>query len=142
MSSFTVGAAARVNTPARRVYDMIADYRNGHPRIIPPKYFTSLDVEEGGVGDGTVIRFTMRVLGSERTARARVSEPQPGRVLVETELTTGYVTTFTVAPVGAGAADVKIETKVPQGPGIRGTVERWRCWRRRSSSAFQEGQTP
>ena len=125
MSSFTIGAAARVNAPARRVYDMIADYRNGHPRIIPPKYFTSLDVEEGGVGDGTVIRFTMRVLGSERTARARVTEPQPGRVLVETELTTGYVTTFTVAPVGAGAADVKIETKVPQGPGIRGTVERW-----------------
>jgi len=125
MSSFTVGAAARVNAPARRVYDMIADYRNGHPRIVPPKYFTSLDVEEGGVGDGTVIRFTMRVLGSERTARARVTEPQPGRVLVETELTTGYVTTFTVAPVGAGAADVKIETKLPQGPGIRGAVERW-----------------
>jgi hypothetical protein len=125
MSSFTIGAAARVNAPARRVYDMIADYRNGHPRIVPPKYFTSLDVEEGGVGDGTVIRFTMRVLGSERTARARVTEPQPGRVLVETELTTGYVTTFTVAPVGAGAADVKIETKLPQGPGIRGAVERW-----------------
>jgi hypothetical protein len=125
MSSFTIGAAARANAPARRVYDMIADYRNGHPRIVPPKYFTSLDVEEGGVGDGTVIRFTMRVLGSERTARARVTEPQPGRVLVETELTTGYVTTFTVAPVGAGAADVKIETKLPQGPGIRGAVERW-----------------
>jgi len=125
MSSFTIGAAARVNAPARRVYDMIADYRNGHPRIIPPKYFTSLDVEEGGVGAGTVIRFTMRVLGSERTGRARVTEPQPGRVLVETELTTGFVTTFTVAPVGAGAADVKIETKMPQGSGIRGAVERW-----------------
>jgi hypothetical protein len=125
MSSFTIGAEARVNAPAQRVYDMIADYRNGHPRIIPPKYFTSLDVEEGGVGDGTVIRFTMRVLGSERTARARVTEPQPGRVLVETELTTGLVTTFTVAPVGTGAADVKIETKMPQGSGIRGTVERW-----------------
>jgi Polyketide cyclase / dehydrase and lipid transport len=125
MSSFTIGAEARVHAPAQRVYDMIADYRNGHPRIIPPKYFTSLDVEEGGVGDGTVIRFTMRVLGSERTARARVTEPQPGRVLVETELTTGLVTTFTVAPVGTSAADVKIETKMPQGPGIRGTVERW-----------------
>jgi len=58
MSSFTIGAAARVNAPAQRVYDMIADYRNGHPRIIPPKYFTSLDVEEGGVGDGTVIRWS------------------------------------------------------------------------------------
>ena len=33
MSAFTISAAARVNAPARRVYDVIADYRNGHPRI-------------------------------------------------------------------------------------------------------------
>ena len=82
-------------------------------------------MEQGGVGDGTVIRFTMRVLGVERTARARITEPDPGRVLVETELTTGLVTTFTVAPVGDAAADVTIETRVPQVPGVRGTVERW-----------------
>jgi hypothetical protein len=125
MSTFTIGAAARVNAPARRVYETIADYRNGHARIIPPKYFKSLDVEEGGVGAGTVIRFTMRVLGSERVGRARVTEPQPGRVLVETELTTGFVTTFTVAPAGDSASDVSIETQVPGKPGISGAVERW-----------------
>src|SRR5829696_1731528 len=125
MSSFTIGVAARVNAPARRVYDMIADYRNGHPRIIPPKYFKSLDVEEGGFGAGTVIRFTMRVLGSERTARARITEPDPGRVLVETELSTGLVTTFTVAPAGDSASDVTIETRDPAVPGVRGAVERW-----------------
>ena len=124
-SPFTITAAARVSAPPHRVYDMIADYRDGHPRIIPPKYFKSLDVEEGGFGAGTVIRFTMRVLGSERTARARITEPDPGRVLVETELTTGLVTTFTVAPAGNSATDVTIETRVPSVPGVRGAVERW-----------------
>ena len=124
-SPFTISAAARVSAPPRRVYDMIADYRNGHPRIIPPKYFKSLDVEEGGFGAGTVIRFTMRVLGSERTARARITEPDPGRVLVETELSTGLVTTYTVAPAGDSASDVTIETRVPAVPGVRGAVERW-----------------
>ena len=38
-------------------------------------------VEEGGVGAGTRIRFTMTVLGKTVTLRADVTEPVPGRVL-------------------------------------------------------------
>ncbi|HUQ80289.1 MAG TPA: SRPBCC family protein [Gemmatimonadaceae bacterium] len=125
MTTFTITESARVNAPASQVYGMIADYNDGHKRIIPPKYFTSLEVEEGGVGAGTVIRFSMRVWGAERVARAQITEPQPGRVLMEKELTTGLVTTFTVAPAGDEASDVTIETVVPQSPGIRGAVERW-----------------
>jgi hypothetical protein len=125
MSAFTLSQSARINAGARRVYDIIADYRDGHQHIVPPKYFTKLDVEMGGTGEGTVIRVTMRVLGSEQTFRAKVTEPEPGRVIAETDLATGLVTTFTVVPEGDRASHVTITTRVPDRPGFRGVVERW-----------------
>jgi len=45
-------------------------------------------VEEGGIGAGTVIRFQMRILGRLRTFHAAITEPEPGGVLVETDLDT------------------------------------------------------
>ena len=45
MSAFTLSQSARINAGARRVYDIIADYSGGHQHIVPPKYFTKLDVE-------------------------------------------------------------------------------------------------
>ena len=103
----TVSASARIEAPARRVYELIADYRDGHKRIVPPRYFKSLDVEEGGFGAGTIIRVTMHILGADRTYRARVTEPEPGRVITETDLENGLATSFTVTPNG-DAADVTI----------------------------------
>ena len=67
----------------------------------------------------------MRVLGSEQTFRAKVTEPEPGRVIAETDLATGLVTTFTVVPEGDRASHVTITTRVPDRPGLRGVVERW-----------------
>ena len=51
---------------------------------------------------GTEIRFGMRVFGSMRTARGIVSEPQPGRVLVESYPETGDVTTFSASCFQSG----------------------------------------
>jgi hypothetical protein len=123
--SYTVSVTARVAAPAATVYPLIADYRQGHPRIVPPKYFRNLVVEEGGYGAGTKVRFEMTVLGTTRQGRAIVSEPDPGRVLVETELHNGIVTTFTVAPSGASQSDVTISSEVPRKRGLTGTIERF-----------------
>lgn len=120
----TITASRHIRAPARRVYDLLADYNVGHPSILPPKYFTRLDVEKGGLGAGTVFRATMRVLGSEHTFRAAVTEPEPGRVLVETDLATGLVTTFTVDPRGSDESHLTFETKLPQRRGVQGFVER------------------
>lgn len=117
--------SAHVSAPAEAVYAVLADYREGHPRILPRPPFVSLDVEQGGVGTGTTIRVQMRVLGRTRTFRAVVTEPEPGRVLVETN-DTGYVTTFTVAPATDGTATVvTIATEMPDRPGPLGALERW-----------------
>jgi hypothetical protein len=120
-----ISASAVVPARRERVYSLIANYNDGHPRILP-KQFSNLTVEQGGVGAGTVIRFQMSVMGKKQTFRAAISEPEPGRVLVETLLDgNGAVTTFTVNP-GTAPADshVTISTELPVRSGFLGVLER------------------
>src|SRR5262249_51207925 len=96
------------------------------PRVVPRPPFGALEVEQGGVGAGTVIRFQMRLLGRTRTCRAAVTEPQPGRILVETDLDNGAVTTFTVDPWAEGQhARVSICTELEPRGGRLGVLERF-----------------
>jgi hypothetical protein len=111
-----------ISAPAPVVYALIADYRHGHPSILPPEYFEDLVVEAGGQGAGTRIRFTMKAFGRREVSRAEVTEPEPGRVLVETIREKGVVTTFTVAPVPDGRTEVTLETVYPA-RGLRGWFE-------------------
>ena len=93
---------------------MLANYRDGHARILP-RQFSELLVEQGGIGAGTVIRFQMNAFGQKRTLRAEITEPEPGRVLVETYLdSNGMVTIFAVDP-GTAPADsrVTLSTELP-----------------------------
>ena len=124
MSAFRVSRTGRVNAPAVMVYCLIADYHNGHPRIVPPEYFFNFAVEEGGYGAGTRITFDARMLGVTQHARAWIEEPEPGRVLLE-RLEVGWVTTFTVDAVGPAACDVTIATEVPPKRGMAGWFERF-----------------
>ena len=122
---YTVTASALVEASAETVYAILADYRDGHPRILPRSYFTSLAVERGGYGEGTVIRFRVRAFGKTRETRAAVTEPEPGRVLVETALEEGGpVTTFIVEPEG-GRARVTFKTELTSASGLAGAVERF-----------------
>lgn len=123
MPNINIEASADVPAPAPIVYGLIADYRDGHPSILPPRYFEELVVEEGGRGAGTRIRFTMKAFGRRETSRARISEPEPGRVLVETVEGSGIVTTFTVVPAPDGFTRVTIATSYPTA-GARGWLER------------------
>jgi hypothetical protein len=124
--AYKVTASALVEAPAEVVYNILADYHEGHPAVLPRKYFTGLAVEGGsGRGDGTVIRFGMRAFGKTREARAAVTEPEPGRVLVETMLDdSGTVTTFLVEPEGRGAR-VTFTTELRGAAGLRGLFERF-----------------
>jgi hypothetical protein len=124
LRTYTIAVGATLSAPASACYATIADYRKGHPAILPPDYFGPLTVQAGGVGDGTKIRFTMRVLGQERVMHAAITEPVPGRVLVETDLDSGVVTTFTVADEGAGQCRVTFETRSPRLGGVRAAMER------------------
>lgn len=124
MATHRIRATAEVAAPAERVYGVLADYRNGHPYILPKPYFQGLRVVEGGTGAGTVVEFSMRLLGSTRHFRATVSEPEPGRVLVETN-DDGAVTRFTVEPQGATRCRVTIATETTVRDGWAGKIEGW-----------------
>jgi hypothetical protein len=108
------------------VYRIIADYHDGHPHILPKPHFVSLTVEQGGLGAGTVIRFQMRLMGRLQTFRATITEPEPGRMLVETDMQTGAVTTFTVEPHDdAQHAAVTIATTMSVRNGLLGRLQGW-----------------
>ncbi|MBI5668800.1 MAG: SRPBCC family protein [Chloroflexi bacterium] len=107
------------------VYAVVSDYEVGHPAILPKPYFTGLKVEQGGKGTGTVARASMNVFGSKREFRVVVSEPEPGRVLVEADPDAGVVTTFIVEPVNGGQQSrVTIATDSEARPGFTGVMER------------------
>src|SRR5262249_46026329 len=126
INSHTVTASASFDAAPERVYSIIADYRHGHPSIAPEE-FSDLTVEAGGVGAGTIIRFRMKMMGIKQSFRAAVTEPEPGRVLVETDLgSNGAVTTFTVNPgPGPQKSEVVISTELPVGAGLLGRIQRY-----------------
>ena len=123
--TYRVEASADVHAPADRVYTIIADFRQHHSKITPPKYFGPVTIEQGGIGAGTIIRFPMTVLGRTVDCRSIITEPEPGRVLVETETNTKTVTTFTVGAAGNGSSHVTISSHFTRIDGLLGAVERW-----------------
>ncbi len=127
MKQISVMASDVLNAKPEDVYATIADYKNGHPRIVPKENFYDMRVEQGGYGEGTIIRFKMKVLGVEQELYQRVTEPEPGHIIVEQDIDAPrqVVTTFTVTPVEDGRkARVEIATTMNTSPGLQGIVER------------------
>ena len=104
------------------MYGYLADMREHHPKFLPAA-FSDFTVETGGVGAGTVTRFKTTAGGRTREYRMEVSEPEPGRVLQESDTNSSLVTTFTVTPEG-DSSRVRIETSWDGAGGIGGFFER------------------
>lgn len=114
-----------IDAPPATVYAVLSDYRNTHPQILPKPYFTFLTVDQGGQGAGTVFRTQVSVMGVKTDYHMAVSEPQPGRLLVETDAKAGVTTTFTVDPEAGGTQTrLTIATDWTPRPGIRGWIEK------------------
>jgi hypothetical protein len=122
MAERRVAAERHIDAPGEHVYRVLADYRAHHPRILPPA-FSDFQVEQGGVGSGTVHSFRLTAGGRTRAYRMRVDEPDPGRVLTESDQLSSAVTTFTVTPEGSGCR-VRIDTRWQGAGGVGGFFER------------------
>ena len=122
MARIMASAEGTVDAPAETVYRYIADMREHHPRFLPPA-FSDFRVESGGVGAGTITRFKVTAGGRTREFRTKVAEPEPGRVLTESDTNSSSVTTFTVSPQGV-ASLVRISTSWDGAGGIGGVLER------------------
>jgi hypothetical protein len=125
MAQIIVSASAPVKAPPAVVYGILADYRDGHPHILPRPHFGALVVESGGTGAGTVFTVQARQGMKMHTFRMRVTEPEPGRVLVETDADpeSDLVSTFTVNSAAGGQSHVTITSRWTRG-GVRGLIER------------------
>jgi hypothetical protein len=117
-----VSAERLIAAPARVLYHLISDYREHHrPGGFLPPAFTDQVVEQGGIGAGTRVRVTMKLGGRGQTFTATITEPEPGRVLLETSETVRTV--FTVEPVDAQHARVRFDTTIDAG-GLGGLIAR------------------
>ena len=122
MATILVSAERTVDAPADAVFGYIADMREHHPHFLPPA-FSDFQVESGGVGEGTITRFTVTAGGRTRQYRMKVAEPEPGRVLTESDTGSSLVTTTTVTPQGDRSL-VTISTTWQGAGGIGGFFER------------------
>ena len=114
-----------VEAAPERVYAVFSDYEKAHPAILPEPYFDEITVEEGGQGAGTVVRVRMKAMGVENNYRLTVTEPEPGRRLVEADPDAGVETTFLVEPLDGGRrSQVTITIDTKASPGLQGRVER------------------
>ena len=121
MGKITVAKEGAVGAPAELTYRLIAD--DQHHRHILPEGFSDFEVLEGGVGAGTVHRFKIAAGGKLREYVMRVDEPEPGRVITESDQSSSLVTSFTVTPDGDGCR-VLISTQWDGAGGVGGFFER------------------
>jgi uncharacterized membrane protein len=122
MGTIQVSSEQAIGAPAETVYSYLADMRNHHPRFLPPA-FSDFEVESGGVGAGTIIKYTLSAGGRTRQYRAQVAEPEPGRVLTESDMNSSAVTSFTVTPHGESCV-VRISATWTGAGGVGGFFER------------------
>jgi uncharacterized protein YndB with AHSA1/START domain len=122
VSTIHVTAERTIEAPPEQVYAYVADMREHHPKFLPPA-FSDFRVESGGVGAGTVTAFTLNTGGRSRSYRMQIGEPEPGRVLTESDTESSLVTTWTVEPAGGGSR-VQIATTWEGAGGIGGFFER------------------
>jgi uncharacterized protein YndB with AHSA1/START domain len=121
MAKVQASAERTIDAPADAVYGYLADMHQ-HPRFLPPA-FSDFQVVEGGVGAGTVTTFAVTAGGRTRNYRMNVTEPAPGRTLVESDANSSLVTTFSVEPQG-GKSLVRIHTSWDGAGGIGGFFEK------------------
>jgi uncharacterized protein YndB with AHSA1/START domain len=121
MSKVEATAERDIDAPAETVYRYLSNLQE-HRQFLPPA-FSDFEVEAGGVGAGSVVRFKVTAGARERSYRMTVAEPEPGRVITESDSNSSLVTTFTVTPLGI-AARVRISTNWDGAGGIGGFFER------------------
>lgn len=124
MNTLHAEYAEIIDAPPDVIYAIFSDYQHGHPAILPKQYFKALNVEQGGRGAGTVVSGSVKVYGTDYPFHLSVTEPEPGRVLVETDIETQQVTRFSLEPLTYGRTRVTIASDFPVSPGFAGLMER------------------
>jgi uncharacterized membrane protein len=123
MTKLYVRSERVVNQPSDFVYRLFADFENHHPKFLPPQ-FSEIKVTKGGYGAGTEHTFTSLMGGKPRVFKMVITEPEPGRVLVERDSLSDLETITTILPEGNGTR-ITFETTWESAGGLMGALEAW-----------------
>jgi carbon monoxide dehydrogenase subunit G len=104
-----------------QVLAALVDYETVRPRILPEQYL-DYTVVEGGQGNGTVAQWTLQAT-SKRSRNVKATVAVDGSTIVERDANSSMVTTWTVAPSGAGS-EVTTTTEWKGAGGIGGFFEK------------------
>lgn len=119
MSGMHIEVSKVIDARPEEIWAIFSDYTVHHPAILPKPYFIGLTVERGGHGAGTLVMTTLRAFGRDYHYHQAVTEPEPGRVLLETEVDTGQWTTFTMDPLDGGTRTrVTLTSEFPSRGGL------------------------
>jgi hypothetical protein len=140
MTQLTASAVAMVDGSAKEVCDALADYQSVRPELLSED-FENYQVDAGGHGAGTRVRWTLAVKHRRRRKRRTavggvatgtpwecvvdVDEPAEGTI-VERDSDGGRVTTWTVVPGQDGRSAVRVDASWEGPDGLAGALSRSR----------------
>ncbi|GEL17884.1 SRPBCC family protein [Pseudonocardia asaccharolytica] len=123
MATVTATAERTIGAPVDRVRAAVADYRTTRPSILTGHY-RDYAVRSGGLGAGTDAEWKLAATPRRvRDVHVEVTQPTPGQ-LIERDMNSSMVTTWTVNPVGADSSSVTITTSWQGAGGISGFFEK------------------
>jgi len=124
MSHISVQSEYIIPAPPEKVYESLIDFQNARPSILTSN-FVDYTVEQGGVGEGTVIRYDLKAGGRKRPYRMHIIETIKGGILTERDSNSSLVTMWTLTPVNYGQlTQVRLVSEWEGASGIGGFFER------------------
>lgn len=121
MAQVSASSSATIAATPDRVLAALADYETVRPRILPEQY-RDYEVVQGGQGDGTVATWTLQAT-EKRVRNVAATVTVAGSTITERDANSSMVTTWSVAPEGAGTT-VTTATEWKGAGGIGGFFEK------------------
>lgn len=121
MAQVSASSSATIAATPDRVLAALADYETVRPRILPEQY-RDYEVVQGGQGDGTVATWTLQAT-EKRVRNVAATVTVAGSTITERDANSSMVTTWSVAPEGAGTT-VTTTTEWKGADGIGGFFEK------------------
>jgi hypothetical protein len=119
VTELRAAATRSISVPPAQVLEFLRDY-NRRPEILTEQY-RGYHVEEGGTGAGTVFVYSQHSPGRSRRFRLQVEASDDG--LVERDVESSFVSTWTVLPTATGSS-VMLEGAWESAGGIGGFFEK------------------
>ncbi len=121
MAQVTATQSVTIAAPPEKVLAAISDYSTVRPQILTDHYL-GYRVVEGGQGAGTVAEWTLQAT-DKRSRNVLATVSVSGDTVTEIDANSSMVTTYSVAPAGAGST-VTTTTSWKGAGGIGGFFEK------------------